>query len=111
MSYIIMFLLVLKQPLCGTLVLSDSRSSPRLSLDLRLDQRSYPLSSQGIEAMTWEGLCVIAQPLFNLLVHACEYKINKMKGYMCVMSTHILKSTVKNVCINRCPANQNIVPY
>ena len=61
MSCVIMFFLVLKQPPRGTLVLSDSRSSPRSFLDLRLEQRSYSLFSQGIQAATWQRLCHITR--------------------------------------------------
>ena len=55
MSYVIIFILMLKQSSRGTLVLLDSRGSPRSFLDLRLNQQSYPLLSRDIRPRPRRG--------------------------------------------------------
>ena len=59
MSYVIMFVLVLKQSSFDTLILLDSREdfpgSPRSFLDLRFDQHSYPLLSWDIRSRPRSG--------------------------------------------------------
>ena len=58
-SGIIIFILVLKQPSFGTLVLLDSREdfsgTPRSFLDLGFDQCSYPLFSRDIRLRLGRG--------------------------------------------------------
>ena len=89
-SYVIMFILVLKQPSFGTLILLDSKEdslgSPRSFLDLRFDQHSYLLLSRDIRQRPEKGYATSPNRIIFASQHSCS-----LEGLKCCSLWHILE--------------------
>ena len=76
MSYVIIFILVLKQPSFGKLVPLDSREDslglPKLFLDLGFDQRPYPWLSWDVRSRPGKGYATSSDRTIFAPQHLCS---------------------------------------